>query len=102
VTFLERRQVLQKLHQLAPEQSKILTSKKVISVRTLPDGVEVHCGDGSIFNGDIVAGADGVHSRIRREMWRHAKSDGALKHLDDDEKGKNLISYMQSEEYMSQ
>lgn len=86
VTFLERRQVLQKLHQLAPEQSKILTSKKVISVRTLPDGVEVHCGDGSIFTGDIVAGADGVHSQIRREMWRHAKSDGALKHLKNDEK----------------
>lgn len=95
MTFLERRQVLQKLHQLAPDQSKILTGKKVVSVRTLPDGVEVHCADGSIFTGDIVAGADGVYSRIRREMWRHAKSDGALKHLNDDEKGKTLISYTQ-------
>lgn len=101
MTFLERRQVLQKLHQLAPEQSKILTSKKVISVRTLPDGVEVHCGDGSIFTGDIVAGADGVHSQIRREMWRHAKSDGALKHLKNDEKGKLLIPRTQSEEYIN-
>lgn len=93
VAFLERRQVLQKLYQHAPDQSKILTGKKVVSVRTLTDGVEVQCEDGSKFTGDIVAGADGVHSRIRREMWRHAESDGALKHLQNDVKGKILISH---------
>nr|A0A455LLW7.1 RecName: Full=FAD-dependent monooxygenase atnK; AltName: Full=Arthripenoid biosynthesis cluster protein K [Arthrinium sp.]AYO60884.1 FAD-dependent monooxygenase AtnK [Arthrinium sp.] len=86
VAFLERRQVLQVLHKHTPDQSKILTGKKVVSVRTLADGVEVQCKDGSKFTGDIVAGADGVYSRIRREMWRQAKSDGGLKHLEDDVK----------------
>ena len=32
--------------------------------------------DGSIYRGDLIVGADGVHSRIRREMWRLAE----LKH----------------------
>jgi hypothetical protein len=30
----------------------------------------VRCEDGSVFIGDLVVGADGVHSRTRREMQR--------------------------------
>lgn len=29
--------------------------------------------DGSVFTGDLVVGADGIHSRIRSEMWRLAE-----------------------------
>ncbi|RYP11134.1 hypothetical protein DL765_007883 [Monosporascus sp. GIB2] len=85
VAFLERQRVLKTLYDHFPDQSKILTSKRVLSVDRLADGVQVHCQDGSKFTGDIIAGADGVHSRIRREMWRHAERDNALKYLKRDQ-----------------
>ncbi|RYO88713.1 hypothetical protein DL764_008700 [Monosporascus ibericus] len=81
VAFLERRQVLQLLYDHFPNRSKILTGKRVLGVDHLNRGVRVHCDDGSDFTGDIVAGADGVHSQIRQAMWQHAESHNALKHL---------------------
>jgi 2-polyprenyl-6-methoxyphenol hydroxylase-like FAD-dependent oxidoreductase len=36
------------------------------------DGVTVHCENGSSFDGDLVVGADGIHSVVRTAMWRHA------------------------------
>jgi 2-polyprenyl-6-methoxyphenol hydroxylase-like FAD-dependent oxidoreductase len=32
----------------------------------------VFCTDGSDFSGHIVVGQDGVHSAVRKEMWRLA------------------------------
>ncbi|KAI9148932.1 FAD-dependent monooxygenase BOA8 [Paramyrothecium foliicola] len=81
VVFLERTQLLRTLFELFPDKSKIITNKKVVSVDSQTDGVKVRCQDGSVFTGSIVAGADGVHSRIKHEMWRHAERDNALKYL---------------------
>lgn len=36
-------------------------------------GVTVTCEDGTSYQGDILAGADGVRSKIREEMWRLAR-----------------------------
>jgi 2-polyprenyl-6-methoxyphenol hydroxylase-like FAD-dependent oxidoreductase len=91
VAFLERRRLLKILFNHLPDKRKVLTSKKVTSVDNLAHGVVVHCADGSRFAGDIVAGADGVHSRIRREMWRHAERGNSLRHLGKDKKGKFCI-----------
>lgn len=33
----------------------------------------VTCTDGTTYHGDIVVGADGVHSAVRSEMWRLAE-----------------------------
>ncbi|KAI4929261.1 uncharacterized protein J4E92_004925 [Alternaria infectoria] len=35
-------------------------------------GVRVHLADGSTEEGDLVIGADGVHSHVRKLMWDHA------------------------------
>lgn len=33
----------------------------------------VHTEDGHTYKGDLVVGADGVHSQVRAEMWRLAE-----------------------------
>lgn len=53
---------------------QIQTNKRVTKVEHLPEKVRVHCTDQSVFEGDIVVGADGVRSTIRQEMWRHMDS----------------------------
>jgi 2-polyprenyl-6-methoxyphenol hydroxylase-like FAD-dependent oxidoreductase len=36
------------------------------------DYIEVSTASGMIFKGDLIVGADGIHSTVRREMWRIA------------------------------
>src|SRR5258708_11208583 len=43
----------------------VQTGKRLINVRTTPDGVTVQFEDGSLANGDLLIGADGIHSHIR-------------------------------------
>ncbi|KAK4210230.1 hypothetical protein QBC37DRAFT_322572 [Rhypophila decipiens] len=89
VAFLERRKTLQILYNSLPEKSKVFTGKKVVSVDTNEKVAKVRCADGTEYTGDLVAGADGVHSTIKREMWRlaeQAKGEGRLKHLTEDKK----------------
>ncbi|KAL2867450.1 FAD-dependent monooxygenase spyC [Aspergillus lucknowensis] len=75
LAFLERRKLLQVLYNALPDTSKVLVGKTVVSVeQTATDAaVAVHTVDGSVYHGDLVVGADGVHSRVRREMWRLAE-----------------------------
>ena len=42
---------------------------KAVRVENTATSAVVHCADGSQWTGDVVVGADGVHSRIRSEMW---------------------------------
>ncbi|KAF1977051.1 FAD/NAD(P)-binding domain-containing protein [Bimuria novae-zelandiae CBS 107.79] len=51
---------------------KVLLSKKVVKVQHEGSKVRVTTEDGSEFMGDIVVGADGVHSAVRQEMWELA------------------------------
>ncbi|KAJ5923722.1 hypothetical protein N7454_008967 [Penicillium verhagenii] len=58
---------------------RVHTSKKVVKVEHLPAKALVHCDDGSVFEGDIVVGADGVRSTVREQMWQHMESIGMEK-----------------------
>ena len=63
------------------DRARVLLSKKVVDVKTLPDGVEVLCADGSVHHGTIVIGADGVHSKTRgfmRKLALEASPDAAV------------------------
>lgn len=53
-----------------PEKSQVLTDKRVTAIQQSSTEVTVQCLDGSKYTGDIVIGADGVHSVVRTEMWR--------------------------------
>jgi 2-polyprenyl-6-methoxyphenol hydroxylase-like FAD-dependent oxidoreductase len=50
--------------------------------------VKVETDGGTIFEGDIVVGADGVHSRVAQEMQRLAGEDIPGKKLFQQENGK--------------
>lgn len=54
------------------DKSKILLNKRLESVEHTAKGVTVCCKDGTSYSGDILAGADGVFSKVRQEMWRAA------------------------------
>lgn len=64
--------VLQVLHSSIVDKSKILTSKRVTKLELLDSAVKVYTKDGGEFTGNIVIGADGIHSAVREEMWRLA------------------------------
>lgn len=71
VLFLTRTELLSFLYRHIPDKSKVLTSKRVADVEHSNNGVTVRCEDGSVFEGDIVVGADGIHSKIRNLMQQH-------------------------------
>jgi 2-polyprenyl-6-methoxyphenol hydroxylase-like FAD-dependent oxidoreductase len=68
--FGDRQLLLQALYMVLKDKSKILMGKKVQKVDQHQGGITVHCQDGTTYQGDIVAGAEGCHSTVRREMWR--------------------------------
>jgi 2-polyprenyl-6-methoxyphenol hydroxylase-like FAD-dependent oxidoreductase len=75
MAFLERRQVLQVLYNNLHDKSKIHSPCRALDISLTDTGVQVET-DGGVFDGDIVIGADGVHSHVRREMERLAVADG--------------------------
>ncbi|CAG8237917.1 unnamed protein product [Penicillium salamii] len=73
--FLERQQVVQCLFDNLRDKSKIHISCCVSRIHLTDEQVMVETNSG-IFEGDLVVGADGVHSYVRREMARLASADG--------------------------
>lgn len=62
--------LLATLYDNLKNKDKVITGAKVQKINTLSGGVEVVTLDGQVFKGDLLVGADGVHSSIRQEMWR--------------------------------
>ncbi|KAF9912286.1 hypothetical protein EC991_000178 [Linnemannia zychae] len=52
---------------------KILFSKRVTSTVQSSEGIKVQCEDGATFSGDILVGADGGASPIRKAMYNEIK-----------------------------
>jgi hypothetical protein len=71
LAFLQRRDLLKVLYKHVRDKSKVLTSKWVTEIEQDESGASVHCKDGSTYTGDIVVGADGIHSAVRGLMQKH-------------------------------
>ncbi|KAK6840289.1 FAD binding domain-containing protein [Apiospora arundinis] len=80
-----RRDLVKMLHDTldSGSQKRIHTGKKVVDIQSTSEGVTVHCADGTTFDGSIVIGADGVHSKTRGFMrnlaLKAAASDPGVK-----------------------
>lgn len=72
MTLGDRQVLLQVLYDNIRDKSKIVLGQKVVGVEHADDGVTVRCEDGSSYHGDVLAGADGVHSKTREILWELA------------------------------
>ncbi|KAF2997209.1 hypothetical protein E8E14_001370 [Neopestalotiopsis sp. 37M] len=70
ILFFDRQWLLQVLYDQLKHKDRILLKKKVSKVESHLGGVRVTMANGEEITGDLVIGADGVHSTVRREMFR--------------------------------
>lgn len=54
--------------------NNIITGKRVSDIEQNQDGVLVRCSDNSVFTGDILVGADGAYSCVRRCLYRDLRT----------------------------
>ncbi|KAF9947496.1 hypothetical protein BGZ70_002645 [Mortierella alpina] len=62
---------------------KIHMGKRVLSIEQGKNGVMIRCADTSIYEGDILVGADGAYSGVRQSLYQQLKKRGDLPSSDD-------------------
>ncbi|KAF9997984.1 hypothetical protein BGZ79_008325, partial [Entomortierella chlamydospora] len=70
-----------RLYELMKKQippNKISLGKKILSVKEKDDKVLISCSDGSIYEGDLLIGADGAHSAVRQNIFKTMGELGIL------------------------
>ncbi|KAH8696854.1 hypothetical protein GQ44DRAFT_718904 [Phaeosphaeriaceae sp. PMI808] len=73
--LIDRQKCIRHLYDNLPDQSKVRTSACVDRIEQTQTGVKAFLKDGTFEEGDIVIGADGVHSRVRQLMWDYAAEE---------------------------
>ncbi|KAG0371495.1 hypothetical protein BGX24_001586 [Mortierella sp. AD032] len=61
---------------------RITMGKKIVSILDSSENVKIICSDGTSYEGDILVGADGAYSTIRREMHAQMEKEGVLSATD--------------------
>lgn len=79
--------LLQVLFDNLQYKDRVLARKRVVRVDSVDGCVHVQTEDGSRYTGDIVVGADGVHSAVRKQMWRNALEAGVEQYQADKDEG---------------
>ncbi|KAI1082129.1 FAD dependent monooxygenase [Whalleya microplaca] len=84
VSFLERHKFLEILYDKLQRKNQIHKSQKVVAVENYASRAVVKTADGTEYVGDLVVGADGVHSLVRSEIWKLANetSQATMKRSD--------------------
>ncbi|KAI0378482.1 FAD/NAD(P)-binding domain-containing protein [Hypomontagnella monticulosa] len=70
IKVTHRPRYIEALYQNLPDHAKarIKLRKRVVNVKVSDDGASVECDDGTVVQGSIVIGCDGVRSRVRECM----------------------------------
>ncbi|CAK3773367.1 FAD binding domain [Lecanosticta acicola] len=93
LAFLDRQLVLRATTNSIHQKEKLLLNKRVKAVVHSETGVVVECEDGSSYDGDLVVGCDGVHSKVRQEMWRLAGENNP-EHFTEKERSKMTAEFI--------
>ncbi|KAG8157756.1 hypothetical protein KVR01_012418 [Diaporthe batatas] len=75
--FFNRYDLLCVLHKNIREKDRLLVNQKIVRVDNFKDRVVVQTKAGDVFEAQMLIGADGVRSTVRKEMWRDAEESGA-------------------------
>ncbi|KAF9326211.1 hypothetical protein BG006_010349 [Podila minutissima] len=51
-------------------KEKIVFKKKVLKTEQSFEGVSIHCSDNTIYDGDILVGADSAYSAMRQNLYK--------------------------------
>ncbi|KAI1304585.1 hypothetical protein EDD11_005080 [Mortierella claussenii] len=71
---------------------KIHMGKEIVSLTQDSESVNITCADGSSYSGDILIGADGAYSSVRKVLYEEMRKEGILPSADEAE----LISHYMS------
>ncbi|KAL5335611.1 hypothetical protein BJX70DRAFT_374615 [Aspergillus crustosus] len=74
MAFLSRQELIQVLYSSFEDASHIHVNQRVARVQQGKDRIRVVTEAGTTYEGDLVVGADGVHSKVRAEMWSYSNS----------------------------
>ncbi|POR31659.1 FAD-dependent monooxygenase [Tolypocladium paradoxum] len=72
LSFLERQKFLEILYNKIRHKDRVHTSQKALRIESREGRVVVRTADKE-YSGHLVVGADGVHSIVRSEIWKHSK-----------------------------
>lgn len=61
---------METLYKHIKHKDRILCNQRVSKIVRATSRVEVMTEDGTVYGGDVLAGGDGIHSAVRKEMWR--------------------------------
>ncbi|KAI5362502.1 putative FAD-binding domain, FAD/NAD(P)-binding domain superfamily [Septoria linicola] len=70
LVFIDRQQLIQILYDNLKNKNRVLVNQEINRVESHDKGVRVTTSNGQIFTGKVIVGADGIHSAVRKEMWR--------------------------------
>ena len=74
VIFVERQMLLRTLYQNLDQKHKVIVEKRVVKIELMEDRGRAITQDGYKYKGDIIIGADGMHSVVRKQMHRLGKA----------------------------
>lgn len=59
-------------------KDRVHFGKKILTTKQGDNGVHIRCSDGTEYEGDILAGADGAHSIVRQNMYAELNEENKL------------------------
>ena len=95
MNFINRQTLLKSLYNSVSRKERLLVGKRVSRVDCNQDRIVAQCKDGTSYEGAVIVGADGVHSMVRQEMWRHMnlKQPGMISDVERSSEYKSEIPY---------